>query len=177
MQGTRVRSLGQEDALEKEMATHSSMLAWKITRTEEPGRLQSMRSQTGWLNNRQDRVFGVNELQWTSVSPWIHDNVSHLIAPNKVLSRWWGLVAKSCSTLCDPMNCSPRGCSVHGISQASILEWVAISFSRGSSLPRDQTQVSCLAGGFFSSEPSWKPPFHISSSHIQYHPSFWMLRD
>ena len=104
MQGTRVRSLGQEDALEKEMATHSSMLAWKITRTEEPGRLQSMRSQTGWLNNRQDRVFGVNELQWTSVSPWIHDNVSHLIAPNKVLSRWWGLVAKSCSTLCDPMD-------------------------------------------------------------------------
>ena len=47
MKETQVPSLGQEDALEKEMATHSSMLAWKITRTEEPGRLQSMRSQTG----------------------------------------------------------------------------------------------------------------------------------
>ena len=45
MQETRVRSLGQEDSLEKEMATHSSTLAWKILWTEEPGRLQSMGSQ------------------------------------------------------------------------------------------------------------------------------------
>ena len=42
---TRVRSLGQQDPLEKEMATHSSILAWKIPWMEEPGRLQSMRSQ------------------------------------------------------------------------------------------------------------------------------------
>ena len=41
------------------------------------------------------------------------------------------------------MDCSPPGCSVHGISQARLLEWVAISFSRGSSGPRDQTHVSC----------------------------------
>ena len=45
MQETWVQSLGREDPLEKEMATHSSTLAWKIPRTEEPGRLQSMRSQ------------------------------------------------------------------------------------------------------------------------------------
>ena len=45
MQETRVQSLGQEDPLEKEMATHSSTLAWKIPRMEEPGRLQSMGSQ------------------------------------------------------------------------------------------------------------------------------------
>ena len=45
MQETRVQSLGQEDPLEKEMATHSSTLAWKIPWTEEPGRLQSMGSQ------------------------------------------------------------------------------------------------------------------------------------
>ena len=44
-QETRVQSLGQEDPLEKEMATHSSILAWKIPWTEEPGRLQSMESQ------------------------------------------------------------------------------------------------------------------------------------
>ena len=43
------------------------------------------------------------------------------------------LVAKLCLTLCDPMDCSPSGSSVHGILQARILEWVAISFSRGSS--------------------------------------------
>ena len=42
MQETQVRSLGQEDPLEKEMATHSSILAWRIPWTEEPGRLQSM---------------------------------------------------------------------------------------------------------------------------------------
>ena len=42
MQETQVQSLGLEDLLEKEMATHSSILAWKILRTEEPGRLQSM---------------------------------------------------------------------------------------------------------------------------------------
>ena len=46
-------------------------------------------------------------------------------------------------TLCDSTNCSPPGSSVHGVSQARILKWVAISFSRGSSQPRDQTHVSC----------------------------------
>ena len=52
-------------------------------------------------------------------------------------------VAKSCPILCIPMNCSLVGSSVHGIFQGRILEWVAISFSRGSSQPRDQTCISC----------------------------------
>ena len=52
------------------------------------------------------------------------------------------LVTQSCPTLCDPMDWRPPGSSVHGILQARILEWVAISFSRGSSWPRDQTWVS-----------------------------------
>ena len=52
---------------------------------------------------------------------------------------------QSCPTLCDPMDCSPpSGSSVHGISQARILEWVDMSFSRGSSRPRGQTQVFCI---------------------------------
>ena len=55
-----------------------------------------------------------------------------------------------CPTLCNPMNCSPPGSSIHGIVQARVLEWVAISFSRGSSQPRDQTRVSCTAGRFFT---------------------------
>ena len=58
-------------------------------------------------------------------------------------------VAQSCPTLCDPMDCSLLGFSVHGIFQARILEWVAISFSRGSSQPKDRTQVSCIAGRRF----------------------------
>ena len=62
-----------------------------------------------------------------------------------------GLVIKSCRRLfCDPMDCSLPGASVHGILQARILEWVAISSSRGSSPPRDQTPISCIEGGFFT---------------------------
>ena len=53
------------------------------------------------------------------------------------------LLAQSCLTLCDPMDCIPPGSSVHEIFQARILEWLAISFSRGYSQPRDQTLVSC----------------------------------
>ena len=53
-------------------------------------------------------------------------------------------VAQSCMTLCDAMDCSPPGSSVHGIPQARILEWVAISSSRGSSGPRDRTRISCI---------------------------------
>ena len=67
------------------------------------------------------------------------------------------VVTKSCLTLCDPMDCSPPGSSVHGISQARILQWVAISFSKESSRPRDWTCISCLAGRFFTTEPPGKP--------------------
>ena len=49
IQDNRVQSLGQEDALEKEMATHSSILVWKIPRTEDPDRLQSMEPQKNWI--------------------------------------------------------------------------------------------------------------------------------
>ena len=62
-------------------------------------------------------------------------------------------VAQLGPTLCDPMDCSPPGSSIHGILQARILEWVALSFSRGSSRPRDRTHISCIAGGFFTTEP------------------------
>ena len=61
------------------------------------------------------------------------------------------LVTQSCPTLCSPVDCSPSGSSVHGIVQARILDWVAMSLSG------DRTQVSCLAGRFFSSEPPGKP--------------------
>ena len=63
------------------------------------------------------------------------------------------LKAQSCLTLCDPMDCSPLGSSVYGISQARILEWVAISFSRG----YFGLRVSCMTGGFFTTEPQGKP--------------------
>ena len=59
-------------------------------------------------------------------------------------------VAQSCPTLCDPMDCSPPGSSVHGIFQARVLEWIAISFSSGSSQPRDWTRVSRTVGRCFT---------------------------
>ena len=69
----------------------------------------------------------------------------------ELLSRIW--------LFCNPMDCSPPGSSVHGISQARILEWAAVSLSRGSSWPRDWTRVSCLANRFFTTEPPGKPHF------------------
>ena len=57
-----------------------------------------------------------------------------------------GVSAQPCLTLCEPMDCSLPGSSVHGLLQARILEWVAMPSSRGSSQPKDQTQVSLVAG-------------------------------
>ena len=84
------------------------------------------------------------------------------------------LVAQSCPTLCDRMDWNPPGSFVHGISQARILEWIAIFFSRGSCQPRDQTSVSCIAGGFFTDWATRKTPDAIWDSsqkpacHIPY---------
>ena len=60
------------------------------------------------------------------------------------------LVAQLCPAFCDPMDLSPLGFFFHEILQARILEWVATGFSKGSSQPKDRTQVSCIAGGFFT---------------------------
>ena len=69
-------------------------------------------------------------------SPWATVKVSACLCSLHVL------VAQSCPTLCDPMDCSPPGSSIHGILQARILECIAIPFSRGSSWLRDWTHVS-----------------------------------
>ena len=80
-------------------------------------------------------------------------------------------VAQSCPTLCDLTDCGPPGSSVHGILQARILEWVAFPFSRGSSQPRDQTQVSCIAGGFFTIWATRKVQFKNTWTYIH---ALWM---
>ena len=68
------------------------------------------------------------------------------VIPLRRIRKWKVKVSQSCLTLCDPMDCI-----VHGILQARILQWVVFPFSRGSSQPRDGTQVSCIARGFFTS--------------------------
>ena len=74
------------------------------------------------------------------------------------LKYWydWGLVLKSCPTLLWSQNYSAPGSSVHGILQARILHWVAISFFKGSPPPRNWTHIFCIAGRFFTTVPSTK---------------------
>ena len=91
----------------------------------------------------------VEIIQYVAFSHWLLSLSSMLLRSLHVflwLDRSFLFVksesAQSCLTLLDPMDCSPPGSSVHGILQARILEWVAIPFSRRSSQPRDQTQVS-----------------------------------
>ena len=70
-------------------------------------------------------------------------------------------VDQSCTTLCNPTDYT-----VHGTPQARILEWVAFPFSRRSSQPRDRTQVSCIAGGFFTSCKGSREGSHKGSPEI-----------
>ena len=83
------------------------------------------------------------------MNEWINYNFQKCPAPSfppLYLHMKWGEVTQSLPTLCDPMDCSLPGFSIHRFSQARIMEWVAISFSRGSSWPRDWTPVSCIIG-------------------------------
>ena len=85
---------------------------------------------------------GASEIETAQLKQSFSSDRRHgLIGKGKLLSR---------VRLCDPMDCSLPGSSVHGILQARILEWVAISFSRGSSQPRDQTWVSHIGGRCFN---------------------------
>ena len=124
-----------------------------------------------WLINRRpnnDIESSVRTLKawsrWDETDVWIGSTamgvvgaVTH-VGSGLAWACWLGrrmcrvlvLVAQSCPTLCKPVDCSPQSFSVHGILQARILEWVAISFSRRSSRPRDRTWVSCIAGGCFT---------------------------
>ena len=118
MQETWVRSLGWEDSLEKEMATHSSTLALK----------------TPWMEE-----LGSGYCPWGCKESGTTEQLHFLSMPYS------------------SMHCSLPGSFVREISQARILEWVAISFSRESSRPRDQTSISFIAGRFSAVEPLGKP--------------------
>ena len=88
-----------------------------------------------------------------------HSAVRQVTLPS-MFTYYFFLVARSCLILCNLMDCGLPGSSVYGIFQARILQWVAISSSRGSSQPRNRTHdssVSALAGRFFTTEPPGKP--------------------
>ena len=123
MQEAPVRSLRQEDPLEKGMATHSSILAWRIPRTEEPRGLQSMGSQ------RVGHNWATNTLVYVGVKG-SHFSLTFLFASATAAAKSLQLdMLQSCPTLCDPIDGSRPGSPVPGILQARTLEWVAISFS------------------------------------------------
>ena len=143
------------------MAPNSSTLAWKIPWTEEPGRLQSMRSL--WVGhdwsdlaaaaaavciylhlNQSDRLHNYT-LFTLKVIHSSFNNVDHCAAVHLNNLVITALIAQSCSTLCSTMDCSPPGSSIRGISQARILKWVAISFSRGLFWLRDGTRLCFIS--------------------------------
>ena len=89
----------------------------------------------------------------------------------------WSEVAQSCPTLCDPKDCGLPGSSIHGIFQARVLEWVAISFSRESSWPRDWTRVSHMVGRRFTVWATGEVLFEQRALHFYYAPrKLWSWR-
>ena len=82
------------------------------------------------------------------------------------------MCAESCLTLCSPMACGPPGSSVHGILQVGILQWVAISFSRGSSGSRVKPASPALGGEFFTPLPPGKQFYLTFTSHLIEMPAY-----
>ena len=155
MQETQVRSLGWDDPLEKEMATHSSILAWRILCSEEPGGLQSMGSQGARHDWATEHI---------SIFP-----ICYSEAREGMAIRYNLAVCVRCHVwlFSDLVDCSLTGSSVHGILPARVLKQVAISFSRGSSWPRDQTHVSCTAGRFFTFWATWEAQRYSHTTQVK----------
>ena len=101
-------------------------------------------------------VFQISQSSWAYLDQRIYHPLSCFLSvfsldyESRNRLKWSEVKSLGCVRLCNPMDCSLPGSSVHGIFQARVLEWVAISFSRGSSRPRDRTQVSRIVGRCFT---------------------------
>ena len=164
---TWVQSLGRENLLEKEVATHSSILAWKIPWMEEPGRPQSMGLQRvghDWATSPNKKV-GLTkflkillsmEKKWKSpYSPWNSPGQNTGVGSLSLLQGIFPTQGSNpglphCRQILYPVE--PQG-------SLRILEWVAYPFSSGSSWPRNRTGVSCIAGGFFTNWAIREAPY------------------
>ena len=126
------------------------------------------RGAKGWCPRQEPWLLDLHQRQEPLKCLALKSNRADIQWSQSAIENWDSLLNKGLKvkvkslslrpTLCDPMDYSPPGSSVHGILQARILEWVAISFSRGSSWPRDQTQVSCIAGRCFN---LWATSLHV----------------
>ena len=122
------KPLALQDPGSKQQKWHSSHLTPSVPPSPQPGQ-QTAGGKTGPVD------FSISRHLHT-----LHWQRTHL----SQCCCWCCLAAESCPTLCDHMDYSPKDSSAHAISQVRILEWIAISFSRGSFQPRDQTCVSCI---------------------------------
>ena len=153
------------------MSTHSSSLAWRIPWMEElflESRNEVMElcrvtinTDTGLTNIHLILLLPsssfVTELQLCSgISYPSHWHVLQDDLISSFMDYCYYLVTKLCLTFWSPVDCSLPGPSVHGISQIRILELVAISFSRGSSWPRDQTCISCISRWILYHWATWE---------------------
>ena len=159
---TWVQSLDQEDTLEKEMAIHSSILAWKIPCTEEPGQPQTMGSQ-------RVRHDWATELNWklikiSTVIPYL----TSIIVAYSSITEGEGEVAQLCPTLCDPVDCNLLGFSVHGILQQEY--WSGLPFPSPGYLPDPGIEPGspALEADALTSEP---PGSSISTMDF---PAWWL---
>ena len=158
--------------------THISHLAGRFFTTELPGKSIL----ASWYPKCKTFFFFLQNIfqwkhNWTENQRsfhWVHCIfvVNFVFFPSasvmfRPILRWMCVCVQSCPNLCDPIDYSPPGCSVHGIVQARMLEWVAISSCWGSSWSRDQNCISCIfciAGRFFIAEPLRSPiSFFLSS--------------
>ena len=106
---------------------------------------------------------------WFMLLLWYRNSSHVCLLPRLKKFKWDKLLccvvilnAESCPTLCDPVDCSPPSSSVHGISQARILKWVAVSFSGGSSQPRDWSWVSCVGRWIYQGSPNSTLAHHLA---------------
>ena len=117
------------------------------------------------LGFEETHLTSVDSISLIRIVTWLHLGAIGYAASGQLLPRLYTKVcvcvcvhmcvcmhvhAQSCPTLCDPTDCCPPCSSVHGILQTRLLEWVTIPFSRESSWLRDWTQISFVAGGFFT---------------------------
>ena len=125
-------------ALEKEMATHSSVLAWRVPGMGEPGGLPSMGSHR--VGHDWSDLAAVAAAAWSFSEILKHYISSHICSTAATAAK----LHQSCPTLCDPIDGSPPGSSVPGILQARTLEWVAISFSNEWKWKMKVRSLSCV---------------------------------
>ena len=142
---------GSGRSLERAMVTHSGILAWRIPWTGEPGGLENNALYPPCIGFD---ILKIISTEMNSVLKKLTLGICRgdLNLGHQEVAEHRGavLVAQSSPTLCGPMDCSPPGSSVHGVLQATILEWVSMPFSRGSSRPMNRTNVSCIEGKFFT---------------------------